>query len=115
MSKHTPGLAADGWTLIYRDAKQASYAKGAIQNGADAECVGPGDEGWYWYHEGTGQLGDRISLDLIAAAPDMLEALKKIAAGDEMRASYGTWTHADTVLTYQAIAAKAAAKAEGRS
>ena len=59
MSKHTPGLAADGWTLIYRDAKQASYAKGAIQNGADAECVGPGDEGWYWYHEGTGQLGDR--------------------------------------------------------
>ena len=110
MSKHTPGLAADGWTLIYRDAKQASYAKGAIHNGADAECVGPGEEGWYWYHEGTGQLGDRISLDLVAAAPKLLEALKTAEAALSSHPGGDCRCDADIASCRYAIA-----KAEGRS
>lgn len=50
---------------------------------------------------------------VVAASPGMLATLKAISAGDVMKATHGTWTHADTVLKYQAMAAHAIAAAEG--
>lgn len=47
---------------------------------------------------------------LIAAAPDLLAALERIAIGQEMT---GCFTHAETVLRYQEIARAAIAKATG--
>ena len=47
---------------------------------------------------------------LIAAAPDLLEALQRIADGQEMS---GVFTFADVVLRYQEIARAAIAKATG--
>lgn len=47
---------------------------------------------------------------LIAAAPDLLEALQKISNGQEMT---GDFTHVETVLRYQEIARAAIAKATG--
>lgn len=47
---------------------------------------------------------------LIAAAPDLLYALERIANGQEM---VGEFTHADVVLRYQEIARAAIAKATG--
>ena len=95
MSKHTPGP----WLL-----RTHSVTGNRSLFSPQATCT-------------VAQLVDCHDSDaaLMAAAPELLEALKKIAAGDEMKASHGTWTHADTVLAYQAIAAKAAAKAEGRA
>ena len=53
---------------------------------------------------------DAANARLIAAAPDMLEALQKISNGQEMT---GDFTHAETVLRYQEIARAAIAKATG--
>ncbi len=47
---------------------------------------------------------------LMAAAPDLLEALQKISNGQEMT---GDFTHVETVLRYQEIARAAIAKATG--
>lgn len=47
---------------------------------------------------------------LIAAAPDLLEALQRIADGQEMS---GVFTFADVVLRYQEIARAAIARATG--
>lgn len=44
---------------------------------------------------------------LIAAAPDLLAALQRIAGGEVMS---GEFTHAETVLAYQQIARAAIAK-----
>ena len=47
---------------------------------------------------------------LISAAPDLLAALERIAAGQEMT---GEFTHADTVVRYQELARAAIRKATG--
>jgi hypothetical protein len=48
---------------------------------------------------------------LIASAPALLEALERIANGQEMT---GNFTHVETVLRYQQIAGAAIAKATGQ-
>ena len=53
---------------------------------------------------------DAANACLLAAAPDLLEALQKISNGQEMT---GDFTHAETVLRYQEIARAAIAKATG--
>lgn len=108
MSKHTNSLASDGWTLIYRDAKSAAWAHEAIRQGADEDCTGPGEEGWYWYNEGTGQVGDRINLDLLAAAPRLLHAAANLLA-------YLPESSDDFQNKLEAALVAAIAKAEGRS
>jgi len=50
------------------------------------------------------------NIRLITAAPDLLAALARIAAGQEMT---GQFTHAETVLRYQEIARAALRKAQG--
>ena len=47
---------------------------------------------------------------LIAAAPDLLEALQRIAAGEVMT---GNFNHAETVHEYQKLAHAAIQKATG--
>jgi hypothetical protein len=68
-------------------------------------------------HVATVWSGSNPSLDvvaanakLIAAAPDMLATLDRIAAGAEMT---GEFSHAETVRRYQELARWAAAKARG--
>lgn len=46
----------------------------------------------------------------LAALPDLVAALERIAAGQEMS---GEFTHAETVLAYQEIARAALAKVKG--
>lgn len=80
MSKNTEKLSAAGWTLAYQNAKRAAYAHEAILQGADEDCVGPGEEGWYWYNEDTGQVGNHVNLDVVAAAPELLQAAHNLLA-----------------------------------
>lgn len=54
---------------------------------------------------------DAANARLIAAAPDMLEALQAIADGHVMYGKVETYSHADVVLAYQELARKAIAKA----
>jgi hypothetical protein len=55
-------------------------------------------------------VGEALEQDaqLIAAAPDLLKALERIAAGQEMTDAYGL---ADVITRYQRIAMDAIAKA----
>lgn len=58
--------------------------------------------------DGSTQEEKKANSMLIAAAPDLLEALQRIADGQEMS---GTYTFGDVVLRYQEIARAAIAKA----
>ena len=58
-------------------------------------------------HNINGDYGDAR---LVAAAPDLLAALQRIADGQEMS---GVFTFADVVLRYQEIARAAIARATG--
>jgi hypothetical protein len=42
----------------YRAPKDAAYAAGAVKEGADRECVGPVEPGWYWWACFPGCLPD---------------------------------------------------------
>ena len=54
--------------------------------------------------------GDKANAKLIAAAPDMAEALREIASGNAMDASK-PYTMADVIVKYQDMARAALAKA----
>lgn len=90
-TKHTPGP----WAVIEGD------FRGVKIEGEDqaevARC--PGDK------------QGRIDARLIAAAPELLEALQRIANGQEME---GEFTHVETVARYQEIARSAIAKSTGK-
>jgi hypothetical protein len=71
--------------------------------------------GWRDIHSISGEfspsyVGEALEQDarLIAAAPDLLKALERIAAGQEMTDAYGL---ADVITRYQRIAMEAIAKA----
>ncbi len=42
-TKHTPGP----WTFYERDGMSAAWAKKAVAEGADVDCTGPTEPGWY--------------------------------------------------------------------
>jgi hypothetical protein len=62
------------------------------------------------YDAGISRQTCAANARLMAAAPDLLEALRLIADGDVMG---GGHSHIDTVLAYQNIARAAITKAEG--
>lgn len=57
-----------------------------------------------------GAVNHEANAKLIAAAPEMLEALRQIAAGNVMDGLTG-FSHADVIVTYQKIAQAAYLKA----
>ena len=34
--------------VFHQDSKSAAYAAAAVREGADQDCVGPSEPGWYW-------------------------------------------------------------------
>ncbi len=82
--------------------KKGPWRIGAVESGRVAIDSADGQEV-------TGFI-DPEDAPLILSAPDLLEALQRIADGQEMS---GVFTFADVVLRYQEIARAAIAKATG--
>lgn len=98
MDKHTPGpwnslrSSSAGYDIICSDASPVDVC---VISKRDKSCE---------------EIAANIRL--ITAAPDLLRALERIAAGQEMA---GAFTHAEVVLRYQEIARAALLKAKGIS
>ena len=94
--KHTPGPWKRG---IVSD---------SCSTGGDIAYIWPESNG----HTIARVQGGNITANslLISAAPDLLAALQRIAAGQEMS---GEFDHPDTVRRYQEIARAAISKATG--
>ncbi len=96
-TKHTPGP----WKVLPESEASNPFIVASSETGLSvADCYCP--------IGGNNQANAR----LIAAAPELLEALRRIDTGQEMT---GNFAHADTVLRYQEIARAAIAKATGQS
>ena len=85
MSTHTPGPWNSRWSATYKDVQEviAAHGQGVIQIIAS-------------------QIYDAPNARLIAAAPDLLDALQEIAAAP------------DCLCCYRTIARSAIAKLEGK-
>lgn len=117
--KHTPGPWEINWYICTADAKDVAHAK------SNGRTLSVGDEFWRVPYS-IGPLstdhnhwaGDHLAVDeanarLIAAAPDMLEALKLVI--EEKAPRYHDCTDDGLPKCAWCFAEDAIAKAEGRS
>lgn len=92
---HTPWIA-EGWkNVVVNDSKGNTLA------------LCPGDS------RADGLAAVQANARLIAAAPELLEALRKILNGDTMQGQE-SWSLADVIQEHYKIARQAIEKAEGR-